>query len=292
MSERGTGGNGMTGPRRWLGYLGLVIVFAAACGLLSWWQFSRNAEAQERIREVSDNWDAAPQPIGDFLAAPDAAFDQRDTWSPVAETVHYDAAHQLLVRGRPNDVDGSVGFEILDPLVIDGGGILIVDRGWVPEGEDQASVPDSVPPVPSGEVTVVARLKTGEPSIPGRTAPAGQVGTIDLSLVAAQTGLDGVYTGAYGLLASESPAGPTPTLMVKPQPDPGPFLSYAIQWILFAVMAAVALSWSVWNERRIRRLDAEAEAAGLPKPVPVKRRRVGDTDSAEEDALLDAPSSR
>ena len=34
----------MTWLRRWGGYLALVIVFAIACGLLSWWQWSRRAE--------------------------------------------------------------------------------------------------------------------------------------------------------------------------------------------------------------------------------------------------------
>lgn len=278
----------VAGPRRWLGYAALVILFAGICGLLSWWQFSRNADAQERIREVNVNWDAAPQPIGDFLPAPEAVFDQRDTWSPVVETGRYDTAHQLFVRNRPNDTDGSVGFEVLDPLVLDGGGVLFVDRGWVPEAQTQADVPDAVPAPPSGEVTVVARLKVGEPSIPGRTAPQGEIATIDLALAAQLTGIQDVYTGAYGLLASETPSVPTPTLMVKPEPDPGPFLSYAIQWILFAIMAAAALWWSIWNELRVKRLEEEAAKAGLPPPPPVKRRKVGDADSAEEDALLDA----
>jgi len=282
----------MTGPRRWLGYAALVLVFAVACGFLSWWQFSRNAEAQERIREVEENWGAAPVAIGEVLSSPGAAFDPRDTWTPVEATGRYDAANQLLVRNRPSSSDGTVGYEVLVPFLIDGGGVLIVDRGWVPAGQSQAAAPDSVPAPPSGEVTVVARMKSGEPGIPGRDAPAGQVATIELPLIAAETGLAGVYTGAYGLLASETPSVPTPQLAPRPVPDPGPFLSYAVQWILFAVMAAVALVWAVLNERRVRRLAEAAEAAGLPAPAPRRRRRVGDADAAEEDALIDASGSR
>ncbi|OJX63369.1 MAG: hypothetical protein BGO95_00455 [Micrococcales bacterium 73-13] len=264
----------LAGPRRWLGYAALVMVFAVVCGLLSWWQFARNEEAHERIRQVVDNWDAAPVPLGTVLASPEAPFDAADTWTPVEVSGEYDTAQQLLVRARPRD--GRNGFEVLVPLVLAGGrGVLVVDRGWVPAGETQAEVPDYVPPAPEGPVTVVARLKAGEPGVPGRSAPPGQVATIELPLIAATIGLPGVHTGAYGMLVSEQPAVPTPALATRPEPDPGPHLSYAVQWILFALFAAAALLWAILNERRARR------EGHVPRP---KRR---DRDAAEEDALLD-----
>jgi len=270
-------GVAVTGPRRWLGYAALVVAFSIVCGLLAWWQFARNEEAHERVRQVVENWDAAPVALRELLATPDAAFDAADTWTPVELVGEYAVEEQLLVRGRPKD--GRPGFEVLVPLVLaDGSGVVIVDRGWVPVGETQAEVPDFVPAAPRGPVTVIARLKTGEPNVPGRSAPEGQVATIELPLIAETTGLAGVHTGAYAILASEDPAAPTPALASRPEPDPGPHLSYAVQWILFALFAAIALIWAVRNERIARTEDAEARP---------KRRRVGDADSAEEDALLD-----
>ncbi|HWL01392.1 MAG TPA: SURF1 family protein [Microbacteriaceae bacterium] len=266
----------ITGPRRWLGYVALVVVFSTVCGLLAWWQFARNDEAQERVRQVVDNWDAAPVALESLLPAPDAAFDAGDTWTPVELVGEYDVEHQLFVRGRPRD--GRPGFEVLVPLVLADGGVLIIDRGWVPSGETQAAVPDFVPAAPEGPVTVIARLKTGEPSVPGRSAPDGQVATIELPLIAATIGLDDVFTGAYGVLASEDPAVPTPALANRPEPDPGPHLSYAVQWILFALFAAAALIWAVRNERLARK------EGYVPKP---RRPRIGEADSAQEDALLD-----
>jgi len=175
----------VSGPRRWIGYLALVLVFAAACALLSWWQFSRNAEAQERIREVADNWDAAPVPIADLLASPAATLDRRDTWTPMTLTGTYDTAHQLLARTRPSPVNGEVGYDVLVPLILDSGEIVIIDRGWIPGSDSSADAPDSVPVAPGGEVEVVARVKTGEPGVAGRSAPSGQVATIELPLIAA-----------------------------------------------------------------------------------------------------------
>lgn len=268
----------VTGPRRWLGYAALVVVFSTVCGLLSWWQFARNEEANERVRQVVENWDAAPMPLDALLASPEAAFDPADTWTPVELVGEYAVDEQLFVRGRPKD--GRPGFEVLVPFVLaDGSGVVLIDRGWVPNGQTQAEVPDFVPPAPEGPVTVVARLKTGEPNVPGRSAPEGQVATIELPLIAATIGRADLFTGAYGLLATEDPAVATPELANRPEPDPGPHLSYAIQWILFALFAAAALVWAVRNERIARREGAEARTA---------RRRIGDADSAAEDALLDA----
>ncbi len=152
------------------------------------------------------------------------------------------------------------------------GRVFIVDRGWVPVGNDQDS-PDVVPAAPSGEVTVVARLKPSEPVLPGRSAPDGQVASIALpgiaELLAAPT-----YVGAYGLLVSEDPGvAVRPQATPRPEPDEGPHLSYAFQWFLFAVLGFVGLGVAVRQDLR----DPDA----APRP---KRR----TDSEIEDELVDA----
>lgn len=272
----------MNGPRRWIGYLALVVLFAVVCGLLSWWQFSRNAEAEERIRQVAENWDAAPVAVESLLPETGAVLDPADTWTPMRLVGMYDVDGTHLVRNRPHD--GKPGFEVLVPLVLDEGGVVIVDRGWVPAGQSQAEVPDSVPAPPAGRVEVIARVKTGEPAVPGRDAPVGQIATIELPRLAELLGRADVYTGAYGLLASESPTVPTPTLANRPEPDPGPHLSYAIQWIIFAVLAAGALAWTFLNERRVRRMSVEERVEDAAR----RRQRRIDRDAAAEDALLDA----
>ena len=72
--------------------------------------------------------------------------------------------------------------------------------------------------------------------------------------------------------------------MPRPAPDPGPYLSYAIQWIIFAIAAGFALIWSFANERRVRRLSAAERVADAAR----RRAKRVDEDSAAEDALLDA----
>ena len=268
----------MTGLRRWGGYIVLVIVFAIACGLLSWWQWSRRADAVAEIQRIEANYDATPVALSDVMPATDS-WSIDDEWLPVALEGHYLPDQQLLVRNRP--YNGQSGFDVLVPFELDDGRVFVVDRGWVPVGSS-VEAPDAVPAPPAGDVSVVVRLKPGEPQIPGRSAPPGQLATIHLPSVAELTGAD-TYTGAYGLLASETPgpadAPPAPAL--RPAEDEGPHLSYALQWIAFGILAFVGLVWAWRRERRIAALpEQEQAAARQPK------RRHHDADV--EDAILDA----
>lgn len=286
---------------RWAMYVGVAILFAIACAFLSNWQFSRNAERSEQLELVANNYDAAPVALGDLLA-PGAELTPSDEWRPVRLEGRYLADEQLLVRNRAHG--GSAAYEQLVPFRLDDGRTLLVDRGWLPPGNSQ-SLPDDIPDPPSGEVTVEVRLRPGEAApTSGRTAEAGQVPTINLGLVAEQTGP--LEPGAYGLLMSETPAPATAPLTVDPPSnDPGPYLSYAIQWILFALMGFGFITYVIVSERRLRREDAEDDDDDVvPAAAPVRadegRRRVDpvalhrsrklprDRDADDEDALLDA----
>jgi cytochrome oxidase assembly protein ShyY1 len=258
--------------RRWGGYVALTVVFAVACGLLSWWQWSRRAEAVERVDRIEANYDAAPEELDELLPALDASADAAE-WHPVTLRGEYLADEQLLVRNRPRN--GLAGYEVLVPLLLDDGRVFVVDRGWVPAGDD-LEAPGAVPAPPGGDVVVVARLRSGEPEIPGRSAPVGQLATVHLPSVAELVDAP-VYSGAYGLVVDESPAAAeAPLPAFRPSLDEGSHLSYALQWIAFGLLAFVGLAWAVRRERKI--------AAGAS---PVRRR---ERDAEIEDALLDARS--
>lgn len=280
---------------RWTGYVGVAIVFAIACAFLSNWQFTRNEERSRQLALVEVNYDAPTVPLADLI--PDGgALSPADEWRPVTLTGEYIADQELLVRNRPHG--GTSAFEVLVPFRLDDGRVLLVNRGWVRPGEHQAD-PDLVPAPPTGDVAVVVRLKPGEP-LPssGRSAPEGQVPTINLPLVADLTGTAELEESAYGIMVSEEPTpAPAPEALESPSEDPGPHLSYAIQWILFAIMGFAFIWYVIRAERRARREDAEdaaaAAAAGTPAEASVaatrrrKPRRPRDRDMVDEDALLD-----
>lgn len=274
---------------RWTSYIAVAIVFAIACGFLSNWQFTRNAGRAEQLALIARNYDAEPVTL-EAIIAPGDALGAADEWRPVALEGEYLVDEQLLVRNRPHG--GTAAFEVLVPFRLEDGRVLLIDRGWVPPGEDQP-LPDAIPAPPEGAVTVVARLRPAEqlPSS-GRSAPEGQVPSINPELVAATidpgVGADLELT-AYAVMVSEDPAPATrPAAFAAPSEDPGPYLSYAIQWILFAIMGFVFIGYVIRTERRHRREDAEDRARGV-EPAPRDRTaRRTDRDMEDEDSILDS----
>lgn len=271
--------------RRWVGYIVFVIVFAVACTMLSMWQFARSEEARLEVDRVTVNWDAEPEPLASVLG-PTASFDPDTKWVPVEVTGEYLADEQILVRSRP--YDGRPGFAVVVPFLTDEGTVFAIDRGWVPQGSAQDS-PDVVPAPPEGHVSVVARLKAGEPELPGRSAPEGQLASIHLPAIAELVG-DATYTSAYGVLDSETPAvDPRPFATRKPAADEGPHLSYALQWILFGVLAFIGLAWAVRHDYRQRHAQEPEEMARAAARAE-KVARKGPTDADVEDEILDSIS--
>jgi cytochrome oxidase assembly protein ShyY1 len=272
---------------RWARYLGLAIVFAIVCVLLCLWQLDRRNTALEELDRIDTNYSSDAVPLADVL--PDrASFDIDDKWKPVTVTGTYLRDEQLLARNRP--YDGAPGFEVLTPLQVEDGLIFVVDRGWLPTGDSQ-DAPDRVPAAPSGEVTVEARLKPGEPTLPGRSAPAGQVATIQLSDI--QKALDRpTYTGAYGLMVSEDPApDQRPVAAAKPARDEGPHLSYAFQWLVFAIFGFLGLAYALRQEYRLVNEDDPEEMTRAEARRAKDAARVR-SDAEVEDALVDEAATR
>lgn len=267
---------------RWGVYVLIAIAFAVACAFLSNWQFDRNESRAEQLSLVERNYDAAPVSLAEAIGA-DGALDPEDEWRPVVLKGEYLADEQVLVRNRPHG--GTSAFEVLVPFRDVDGRVFIVDRGWVPPGEE--ANPEVVPDPPSGTVEVTVRLRPGEPlPTSGRSAPEGQVPTIHLPSIAEMNG-DEVITGAYGLLVSEDPAPETALgTFESPTEDPGPHLSYAIQWILFALMGFIFIGYMIRTEIQKHREEVEG------RPVTVKKNRRRDHDADAEDELLDDVEAR
>ena len=261
---------------RWGVYALIAIAFAIACAFLSHWQFERNESRAEQIALVEQNYDAEPVPLADVIGT-DGTLDPADEWRPVTLVGEYLADEQLLVRNRPHG--GTSAFEVLVPFRDADGRIFIVDRGWVAPGEGE--LPDVIPEPPSGETTVTVRLRPGEPlPASGRGAPDGQVPTIHLPSIASLVGGD-VVTAAYGRMVSEETSAAALGGFDSPTDDPGPHLSYAIQWILFAIMGFIFIGYIIRTEITKHREDVEG------KPAVAKPSRRRDQDADVEDELLD-----
>lgn len=265
---------GFLRTRRWVGVAAIAVVVAVVCVLLGIWQWNRHEDRAAANDLVNTNYDLPPAPLADVA---DGAVPADAVWRSVELEGSY-VGEQVTVRNRP--VDGNAAARVLAVLRTeddDGARLVVVDRGWLPLGDD-APVP---PAYPDGEVTVVGRVREAE-APDARTAPAGQVYRIEPETVAAATGADGGdLLDGYVLATTEdgaAPAGLEP--FPRPETTPGSHLSYAFQWWVFAAGALVGF---VVLARR------EAAEGAVPKdapraPRPPRRR----TDADEEDALIAA----
>ena len=175
---------GLLRQRRWVGFTLLSVFFVLLFIRLSVWQVSRLHERQRANDVVRAHLAAPALPYAGMatLAATDHAFATDQQWRSVRVSGHWDPTHQILVRNRASD-SGDTGYEVLTPLLPDGGGAaLLVDRGWIPSGSTPAA-PDSVPAAQSGTVTVTARLQPSEPARSTADLPAGQVSSINACLL-------------------------------------------------------------------------------------------------------------
>jgi len=283
---------------RWLGWFLLACVFAAACYGLGNWQMSRLDSARTENRHVAANYDAAPLAFEDARSLFGVLPEERK-WVQVALRGEYLAEDTVVVRNRP--LGGAPGYEALVPFRTDSGETVVVDRGWLPIGNESAGHPDAIPAPPSGTIDVVVRLKPAEPNLE-RGAPEGQLATINLETYASKLSYP-IATGAYGIMVTEDPAAAVvPAALEKPELDEGNHLSYAFQWFAFGVLAFVGLGYAARLQARINREDreaaAEAAAAGTAVlhsayRVPRRPARKGGrpTDEDAEDAYLDALES-
>ncbi|MCC2333022.1 SURF1 family cytochrome oxidase biogenesis protein [Cellulomonas wangsupingiae] len=283
--------------RRAVGLVVVAVVVAVTCTFLGRWQWNRYVARDAAIAVVQANYAAAPVDLADVVADPDAPLPDADAWRSVQVRGRYLPDATVLLRNRP--VGGAPAYHVLVPLVVQdaapgdfgapvaAGRVLVVDRGWVPMGEDGSAAVD-VPPPPAGDVTVTVRLRQGEAAT-DRDAPPAQVQAIAPAQVLAAGGTTGEPYAAYGGLVAEQPAaGETLGALPAPSTDPGSHLSYAFQWWVFALGGLVAFSVAARREW----VAADALTAGAPAPRPARPRRAPGRDEIDEDAEIAAQEAR
>jgi cytochrome oxidase assembly protein ShyY1 len=255
---------------QWLAVAAVVAMFAYLCfTVLAPWQLGKNTQTSRENSQISASLTADPVPVKEFLPQQDSAAPEQQ-WREVTATGRYLPEQHVLARLRV--VDSQPAFEILVPFAVDGGPTVLVDRGYV--RPDPGSKPPEIAPLPTGSVTITARLRDSETAPPDKE-PFTQEGylqvyAIDTAQVSALTTTP--LTGSYLQLLGDQPGalGEIPL----PHLDAGPFLSYGIQWIAFGIIAPIGLGYFIYAEVKARRRErdlaaADDEAASGPDPAPV-----------------------
>lgn len=231
--------------RRWQGFTLLVIFSIGAFGVLSWWQWSRAEERRaDRIAievSVSD-----PQTLE---SAADA--DELIAFTPVKMSGTFRDEYSVLVRKRP--LEGSNGLWVMTPFETADGAQVWLLRGWLPAASSATGVID-VPAAPPGVIDITAAIRAPEGTEPVLGLPQGQVPGVDPKVLP-ETG----SPTASNFLQLMTTDEPEEDLLSVPLPsvDEGQNISYAVQWILFALVAAVGWFYFL---RREEKEDRESSA--------------------------------
>lgn len=234
-----------------------VLIVVAVCVRLGFWQLDRREQRLALNAAVAERMEAAPLVLD---AAP------RDTtglsYRRVLVGGVLDGDRAVVLAGRSHG--GAPGAHVLAPLRL-GPAALLVNRGWLP-APDAASV-DLEALALEGEVRFEGVLLP----FPDVDLDRADTGTFkrtwyrfDEEAIRAQYPypVSSVY-----LLATSSDsgdgadsAGRLPVPLDPPSLDPGPHLSYAVQWFGFAAIFLIG-----WLALLVRR----EPGAAAPPPPPV-----------------------
>ncbi|HEX3233133.1 MAG TPA: SURF1 family protein [Gemmatimonadales bacterium] len=211
--------------------MALLLVLAAGFARLGIWQLSRLHQRRGANRITLAARSAAPVRLpGPALRRPDTLAEHR-----LIARGRYDHDHDIVLRGEA--LQGVPGVHLVTPLRMAGTDTaLLVDRGFVP-------APDavSVQPERLREPGEIVAEGTAVPVGTGGGKPivhAGRTTWARLDLPALRSQLPYPVLPVY-LRQTPGPGVPSFPRRLEPPPiDEGPHLSYAIQWFLFAGLAA------------------------------------------------------
>lgn len=116
----------------------IALLIAVIMVRLGVWQLGRAEEKQAILDgQISAS---TMQPVSLNSYANEAEFEQLVRFRPVAATGHY--AHELSILIDNQVLDSRVGYRLFTPFNLAGNDWwVMVDRGWVPVGEDRAKLP-------------------------------------------------------------------------------------------------------------------------------------------------------
>jgi len=218
----------------------VAILLIAGCLWASQWQFHRGEDRKARNNTIEEHIKIPEVELTTLTSNV-----KLHEWRSVTATGRFDADEQILLRNRY--FEGKYGYAVLTRFTTEGGDSIWVDRGCVAAGASATIAPET-PPVPTGLVSIIARLRL-DSSLPSGSFFALPINR-DGELISKLNAQSGSSSEDYYLdLISGSVPELTPSAPAQiPSLSDGPHLAYAVQWILFAGLV-------VYGRYLIRKMD-------------------------------------
>lgn len=201
-------------------FTAVVIVAIIAFGILSAWQWQRAEDKRQQRLDIQQAQEIAERDLDEV----------REPWQTVTVTGVFDPTTHRVVRQRP--LQGQNGVWMLTLLRLPDDRAVWVNRGWAPAARSAREVPN-IPQPPFGDVTVTGGWVPFETDVREQPdLPTGMIAGVAPNVLP----LAGDFPGF--IQAQEFTPGQVDLIPVSsPNIDEGQNLSYAMQWLLFAMVA-------------------------------------------------------
>lgn len=242
---------------RWTDWLFavLMLILAAVCAFLGAWQMQRLAEKDALVAAVDARLTAPPIPVPTEQGWPGLDYEQL-VFQPVSLTGAYRYTQTVTVFTSLSDANGQYGgpgYWVVTPFVLEQGGTVFVNRGFVPTQLQEAAALGDLHGEDPGTVTITglfrtaeaAGMMTPEPNMSDRIEwvrdPARLARMVDPNLAPIAPFYVDLPAGAPGDLPQ---AGETVISF------PNNHFGYALTWYGFSIVAVVMVGFWLWRQRR------------------------------------------
>lgn len=234
-----------------LGFVLFMLVLTAIFVALGVWQLARLGEKEALIARIDDRMKGAPMqlpPVAEWVGFDPEVWDYRPV--TLSGTFRNDQTVRVFTSVDGSGPVSGPGYWIVAPLVRDDGGVVLVNRGFVPQALAQSFADGG--PAAAGRVTItgIARASdpigvfTPGPDTPDRIDYARNIDRIAKTLDPALTPLAPIYVDQADSGTGNLPRGGLTTVDI-----PNRHFEYALTWFALAVLTpSMLVVW--WQARR------------------------------------------
>ena len=227
----------LTKPR-WIALTAFLLIMIYLFIRLSDWQFDRYNTRIQDNEITTTALNSEPIKLTDL-----SQVSELKDWQKVSLKGEFMDSDAKLLRRQY--LESSLGFWVITPLKLDNDQVILVNRGWIPIAESSTSQQE-IPSSPQGDVTIIGYVQTlkdtrSEPE----DLPLNQINHLNSTNFSSQP-----LSTNFLQLASMSPMDNQVAIIPLPELSNGPHFSYAIQWILFALMLPIGWYVLLKNENK------------------------------------------
>ena len=225
----------------------LVIFAVLAMIFLGFWQLDRHSQKSDINERISARLDDEPLGLVDLdkLKINEITEMERDfEYRSIAVSGKYIQEDSVLIRNRT--YNGVPGFWLLTPFQLSNNQIIVVNRGWLPiSAENYIDLNTS-----AFDLTGILRKAELAKGLQRADSSQGVLESLARpDLVRYGDQLDYEIFPMYIQLTGQNPqqSDGFPKLLDLPKFSEGQHLSYAVQWFIFASIAAIGYPLVLWS---------------------------------------------